>query len=85
MTRPGHRDRENKYEQTSNNRRAPIILTAEDIAQGKESYWSELEITGMYYFVDIKIIKLGFNFFFVFISFKVLYVILVHNYGHLHI
>ncbi|KAH9501544.1 CCR4-NOT transcription complex subunit 6, variant 2 [Dermatophagoides farinae] len=47
MTRPGHRDRENKYEQTSNNRRAPIILTAEDIAQGKESYWSELEITGL--------------------------------------
>ncbi|OTF77755.1 hypothetical protein BLA29_011321 [Euroglyphus maynei] len=47
MTRPGHRDRENKYEQTTNNRRAPIILTADDIAQGKESYWSELEITGL--------------------------------------
>nr|XP_027198272.1 CCR4-NOT transcription complex subunit 6-like isoform X2 [Dermatophagoides pteronyssinus] len=47
MTRTGHRDRENKYEQTTNNRRAPIILTADDIAQGKESYWSELEISGL--------------------------------------
>lgn len=45
MSRPGHRDRENKYEPITP-RRAPIILTAEDVAQGKESYWSELEITG---------------------------------------
>lgn len=45
MSRPGHRDRDNKYE-PMNPRRAPIILTSDDVAQGKESYWSELEITG---------------------------------------
>ncbi|KAI7694639.1 CCR4-NOT transcription complex subunit 6-like [Sarcoptes scabiei] len=46
MSRPGHRDRDNKYE-PMNPRRAPIILTSDDVAQGKESYWSELEITGL--------------------------------------
>ena len=45
MSRPGHRDRE-KYE-PPNPRRSHVILQADD-ANGKETAWFELEITGKF-------------------------------------
>lgn len=43
MSRITHRDKD-KYD--SNNRRTHTFMSAEDVAAGKKSSWSELEITG---------------------------------------
>ena len=48
MSRPGHRDRD-KYE-PPNPRRSHVILSAEDVANGKETSWCEMEIIGLFFF-----------------------------------
>jgi len=46
MSRPGHRDRERDKYEPPNPRRTHTIMSPEDVANGKKSYWPELEITG---------------------------------------
>lgn len=47
MSRPGHRDRERDKYESPNPRRTHSIMSPEDVAAGKKSFWQELEITGM--------------------------------------
>lgn len=47
MSRPGHRDRERDKYESPNPRRTHSIMSPDDVAAGKKSFWQELEITGM--------------------------------------
>jgi CCR4-NOT transcription complex subunit 6 len=50
MSRSGDDKYENNRSSTANNRRQYRLMSSEEVAAGKKSCWSELEITGIHIF-----------------------------------